>query len=142
PANAIPVQIPIFPYIHIGSETFMLALFPFILGINYQIRSQLPKHGAKRIGKSTIIVSLLVCVGAIASLYYPILSLVVILIGIIGQEWVTYQHKRKDASAPSLYHPLDKGVKVLAIIPGSPAARLDVHIGETILKVNGHHVAN
>src|SRR5699024_8175116 len=134
-----PFQIPLFPYFDIGDQPFMLVLFPFVFGMNYQMRAELPWQGAKRIGRNTLIVSILVLVGAFASIYYPILSLAAILVGIIGKEWVTYQHRNKDASAPSLYHPLDKGIKVLAIMPNSPAARLDIHIGETVLKVNGYH---
>lgn len=142
PATAMPFQIPIFPYLQIGEQQFMLALLPFVIGVNYQITSSLPAQASKRIGQATMVVSLLVWICAIASLYYPILSFAAILVGIIGKEWVTYQHKRKDQMKPSLYHPLDKGIKVLAVIPESPAARLGIQIGETILKVNGSPVLN
>src|SRR5690625_6374894 len=79
---------------------------------------------------------------ALASLYYPVLSFIAILIAILGKEYVTYRHKLKDRQKSPFFTPLNRGVKVLAIKPNGPAERLGIAVGETILKVNGQSIEN
>jgi hypothetical protein len=142
PVSNAAIQLPLFPYFDLGENSYMLILFPFVIGFNFRVRSQLPKDAAKRLGQATLLLSLLVWICAVASLYYPILTMVAIVLAIGGREWLTYRHKRLDAKRPSLFHPLDKGIKVLATIPNSPADRLGIKVGEVILKVNGQNVVN
>src|SRR5699024_11507474 len=103
----------------------------------YPVQSWLPGKAASQLGKPTIILGILVWLIAGFSFYYSIFSIVAIIIGLVGKEWVTFFFKRQDRLQPSIYYPLDKGLKVMAIIPDSTAEELHIHIGETMLKVNG-----
>lgn len=142
PAAEMPFQLPIFPTFDIGGQAYMLAFIPFVFGYYYPVQSKLPDKAASQLGKPTIILGILVWLIAGFSFYYSIFSIVAIIIGLAGKEWVTFFFKRQDRLQPSIYYPLDKGLKVMAIIPDSPAEKLHIHIGETILKVNGNEVTN
>ncbi|HLQ95555.1 MAG TPA: PDZ domain-containing protein [Pseudogracilibacillus sp.] len=140
PAADMPFQFPLFPTFDIGGQVFMLAFIPFVFGYHYPVQSILPDQAASRLGKPTILLGVLVWLIAGFSFYYSIFSIVAIIIGLVGKEWITFSFKRKDRLSTSLYYPLEKGLKVMAVIPDSPAEKLHIHIGETILKVNGNDV--
>lgn len=140
PAAEMPFQLPLFPTFDIGGQAYMLAFIPIIFGYYYPVQSKLPDKAASQLGKPTILLGVFVWLIAGFSFYYPIFSIVAIIIGLAGKEWVTFSFKREDRMQPSIYYPLDKGLKVMAIIPDSPAEKLHIHIGETILKVNGNEV--
>src|SRR5699024_3153257 len=73
---------------------------------------------------------------ASASFYYPIFSFIAILIAIIGKELITIKYKVKSKKGEKYYAPLNQGLKVLAIIPNTPAERLNKLVGETIARDN------
>src|SRR5699024_4814766 len=85
---------------------------------------------------NTYLLSILILIGAGVSLFYPFVSFLTIIIALIGKEWMMYRHKTKDRQASAIFRPLDRGIKVFAMIPNSPAERIGIEIGETILKVN------
>lgn len=142
PAHSLPITLPFFPYIDLGGDVYTLVFFPFIIGFHYKVSTELPMVAAKRIGHAILVLALTVWGFAVASVYIPVLAIVAMLVAIIGKEWITYTHKRKQDREPSLFHPLEKGLKVLAIIPESPGARLGISIGESIYKVNGQLVGD
>lgn len=142
PTDSVSIIAPILPYFQVGEQSFSLVLLPFIVGFHYNVRGSLPSVAAKRIGKATFWLSIIVLLGAFASLYIPGLTIASIIIAILGREWITYRHKINERKQPAFFSPLDNGVKVLAMIPDSPADRLGILVGETILKVNGVVVTN
>ncbi len=74
---------------------------------------------------------------AVGSIYAGWLSLVAILTGIIGREYINYRHRLTDRAKVPFFHKNERGIKVLAVIPGTPADRLGIVAGETVTKVNG-----
>ncbi|MEI3607451.1 PDZ domain-containing protein [Pseudogracilibacillus sp. SE30717A] len=142
PIDAVSGIAPFFPYFEYGGQTFSLILIPFFIGYQYSVRGELPHHAAYRLGQATLLLSLLVLFIALGSLFLPYLSFVAIIVGIVGKEWIMYQNRMRNKKHPALFTPLNKGIKVLAMIPDSPADRLGILVGETILKVNGRYVIN
>lgn len=142
PTESLGGIAPLWPYFEYGSHSFSLILFPFIIGYQYKVRSELPESAADKLSQSTLYLSLVVLTVSIGSLFYPFLSFVAIFIALIGKEWMTYKHRIKERKNSAYFTPLNQGVKVLATIPNSPADRLGILVGETILKVNGQVVTN
>src|SRR5690625_7558049 len=64
------------------------------------------------------------------------------MIAIIGKELITIKYKMKSKKGEKYYAPLNQGLKVLAIIPNTPAERLNILVGETITRVNNKEVNN
>lgn len=140
PVGQADLTLPLFPYFEYGGEGYQLILLPFIIGANYIVRSELPLEAARRLGQQTWMLSTVVLLIALSALYFPYISIVAFIVAIIGKEWIIYQHKKKDKYKPAIFTPLDQGIKVLALLPGTPADRLGIHVGETILKVNGQPI--
>lgn len=142
PAEKLAGIAPLFPYFEYGNQSFSLILLPFFVGFQYKVQGELPHVTAQKLGQKTLLLSWIVLLFAIGSLFFPVLSLVAILIAIIGKEFLTYRLRLKDRKRQAVFTPLHEGVKVLATIPNSPADRLGILVGETILKVNGTVVTN
>lgn len=137
PAGMITPFAPFWPYFTIGETSYSLLLVPFVVGVDYVVRGNLPQFTTKKLSKATAYLAAIVLLIAIGSIFISWLSLVAVLVAILGREYIRYRHKMKDRQGLAYFHPLNEGLKVLGIIPRSPADRLEILVGETISKVNG-----
>ena len=140
PSGMITPFAPFWPYFSIGDESYSILLVPFIIGFDYLVRGSLPQNAARRISKSVSILGLIVLLLAIGSIYISWLSLIAVLIAIVGREFINYKHRINDKGSLPYFNPVAAGLKVLAVIPGTPGDRLGILVGETILKVNGREI--
>lgn len=131
----------VWPYFSIGEETYSLLLIPFILGFDYTVRGNLAQEASVTIGKYVSLLGLIVLLVAIGSMFLSWLSIIAVMIGIIGKEFINYKHRTMDKDKQPFFNQMDKGLKVLAMIPGSPADRLGILVGETIYRVNGQNIS-
>lgn len=136
PVDGTQGIIPIFPHFEVGDQYFSLILLPYIIGYQYFVQGELPHKIAKKLGQLTLLLSMIVLALAIASLFYPLLTIFAIVVAILGREWIMFRHRLQDRKKAAYFTPVNKGVKVLGIYPNSPAERLGIDIGEIILKVN------
>ncbi|GIO26416.1 PDZ domain-containing protein [Ornithinibacillus bavariensis] len=125
------------PYLSFGDEHYALILFPFLLGIEHGIRGGLPHKVAQKLSMSMLGLAMVVFGIAVGSIFIPALSSVSIMVAIVGREWINYRERVKDLQKSPFFNHTNDGLRVLGIIPGSPADRLNILIGETISKVNG-----
>ena len=130
------------PVIVINESSFGLILLPVIIGFEHVIRGTIPKRGFRSLGQSLLILGLVIVGLAIAGLYVGILSIIAIIVALVGREWISYHHRAKDQQKQPYFTPDPTGLKVLGIIPGTPADRLGLLVGEKIIKVNGHPIGN
>ncbi|HLR52070.1 MAG TPA: PDZ domain-containing protein [Candidatus Avamphibacillus sp.] len=134
-----PIE-PYWPFFPLGEETYSIVLFPFLIGFDYKVTSDLPVIVSKRLGKGILVLGIVVLLLAVGSIYIPWLSLVAVLVAILGREIINYRERMKNKKEQPYFFQDDNGLKVLGIIPHTPAARLDILVGEKILKVNGYPV--
>ncbi len=128
------------PYVNIAETQYSLLLFPFIIGFNYQILNEHVYSASDKIAKRTLFLGIIIIILASVSYYIPAFSFIAILIALIGKEFMTINYKMKSKKGEKYYVPLDKGLRILAIIPNTPADRLNLLVGETIVRVNNTEV--
>lgn len=136
PSGALTSIEPYWPVLPVGDETFSLMLIPFLIGYDHKVRTELPNNASKRIGRSILLLSLLVLLLAGFSYYVPWLSLASVLIAIIGREIINYRERMINKKNQPYFYQDNLGLRVLSIIPNSPAERLGILVGEKIVKVN------
>lgn len=141
PAGLITPFAPYWPYFSIGNETYSLLLFPFIIGVDYLVGADVATKTAKQLGRAIAYLACLVIIMGIGSLYLPWLSLLAVFTGIVGKEMIHYRHRQIEKQKHTYFYQQPDGLKVLGIIPGTPAERLGILVGETIVKVNGKKVS-
>ncbi len=129
------------PVIEWSGLPFGLIIFPFIIGFDFSVAGGLPTKVAKRNSEYPLLLGFLIVALSLMSYYVKILTIVSVLVAIVGREFISYRLKIKDQQQPPLFSPLSNGLKVLAILPGTPAIELGLIPGDTIKKVNGRSVA-
>lgn len=140
PTGYIPILEPYWPYLTLGGETYGLLLFPFVIGYKHHVRGSLTTTASTNLASSIFMLAVIVILLAVGSIFLPWLSLIAVLLAILGREFIVYKFRLQDNARKPFYHRSEKGLKILGIIPESPADRLDILVGETILKVNSKPV--
>lgn len=130
------------PMLTIGDGTYGIVLFPFLLGFSQVVRGSLAPAAGKQLGKQIYIIGILVILISTIGFFVQGMSLVALFVGILGREFIIYRFRVKDKNKAAYYQPHPKGTKVLAIIPETPADRLDIQPGEVITKVNDKKITN
>lgn len=69
-------------------------------------------------------------------LLHPLSMLFAALFAFIGHEWMIWLSHRRDWNQPPLFVQTGEGLRVLGILPGSPAEKMEIEPGDTIVKVN------
>ncbi|MFC2947248.1 PDZ domain-containing protein [Virgibacillus sediminis] len=140
PMGAITPFADFWPYFSIGGESYGLVLIPFLLGFDYGVKSRLPQQAAGSLFKATLLLSLLVLLLAVGGIYQSLLIFVAAAAAIIGREYISYRHRIRERKGQPYFRKMGNGLRVLGIIQGTPADRMDIGVGETITKVNGRKV--
>src|SRR5699024_4582557 len=117
-------------------ESYMIVLFPFVIGYHYKVLAELPQQAAKKIGKSVLFLSIIVLCLAFISIYYPAVSMVAVACAILGKLWIIFVHSSKNMNKISVLHRMNDAMKVITTITDSPTKRIGIQIGETIVKMN------
>lgn len=60
----------------------------------------------------------------------------------LGNEGIRWSGRWKEKGKGPYYGRVPNGVRVMAIIPNSPAAQMDIEVGDVIVKVNGVTVSH
>ena len=137
PEGAFKIPFDFWPVVPIGSETFSIMLVPFWIGFSQQINYTLPSEGVKTIGRRVLLLGVFTTILAGAGFWYPILTMVAIGFSILGRVLIPIIHQIKNNTQPYYFSKPQPGIVVLDIIPGSPAEKMGLKIGEIIKTVNG-----
>ncbi|MBN6206860.1 PDZ domain-containing protein [Ralstonia pickettii] len=137
PGGMIEPFAPYWPLLEIGENgSYGFILFPFLLGFSHTVRGTLVPIAAKSLSKQIIFLGIIVIIVSAAGLYIDGMSLAALILAILGREFITYRFRVKDKKKNPYFQPHPNGLKVLGVIPGTPAERLEIQTGEVITKVN------
>ncbi|WP_042142686.1 PDZ domain-containing protein [Paucisalibacillus sp. EB02] len=128
------------PFLSIGGDDYALVLIPFVLGFEFPVRGSMPYKVANRLAMKLLGLAVIVLAIAIGSIFISWLTIVAVVVAIFGREFINYRFRTEDHARRPFFNHTHDGLKVLSVIPGSPADRLNILIGEIITKVNGHKI--
>jgi hypothetical protein len=121
-------------------QVLLLVPFPIIIGFSDMTITQLPQDKARSISNGLLMYSIVVIGLAVTVRYYPELTMIAAIAIILGHEALRWYGRSKENKLLPLYTNSSLGLKILAVLPGSPADKLGIQAGETIYKVNGVQV--
>src|SRR5699024_11551622 len=78
PSSMFTMELLLLPYVDIGNESYMIVLFPFVIGYHYKVLVELPQQAAKKIVKSVLFLSIIVLCFAFISIYSPAVSMIAV----------------------------------------------------------------
>ncbi|GGG06726.1 PDZ domain-containing protein [Paenibacillus abyssi] len=124
----------------IWAAGFTMIGLPMVIGFSEVTRSLLPGQQVKQTSKGLLFYSLLLILIAGAAAWWPPLTLTAALCALLLHEAMVWISSRREAQSSPLYVHDDRGLRVLAVVPGTPADELGIMAGEILYKVNGHRV--
>lgn len=139
PATSDGLVLPWSPYFIEGSGVngYMLMGLPVMIGFTQFVMSSLSPRKATLVSRRVFGYGLILIMFSFVSLWWNPFIVVTSILGIGLLEWLVWYGKSEERQqSPLFLHP-QKGLKVLAIQPDSPADQLGILAGETLLKING-----
>ncbi len=110
---------------------------PIIIGFSEMTMGLLPKDKARVSSRRLLAYGAAVLVLALAAAWWSPLLLLAALAAFLLHEGLVWYSRYEEQQRSPLYVNPQGGVRVLAVLPGSPADELGIRAGETIVKVNG-----
>lgn len=123
-----------------GPEAWLLLACPLMLGVTGMTQSLSPALFIKRVSNQWLIYSVLFFIVSVAAWWITPLSWIAALGMLISFELVHAINRWNESKRAPRYAPLDKGLRVLAIIDHSPAVHMGIVAGDTVMKANGQAV--
>ncbi|WP_209121437.1 PDZ domain-containing protein [Alkalihalobacillus sp. BA299] len=129
------------PVLTIGEQgSYSVIFVPFLVGFHQLIKSSMPAPFIQKIGTRVIVLGIVISLLSAAAYLYPWIAFITASAAILGREFIWLRAKQRDERKTGYFTPQKSGVMVLGIIPRSPAAKLQLQVGELIVKVNGQKV--
>ena len=137
PGNALQLPFEWWPVFHLGAKEYSLIFVPFAIGFHQQIKGMLPQESIQLHGRRVIVLGIVISLLSLAGYWYPLFSIVVAALAVIGRELLALIAYLKDESMTSYFSKKNNGVMIIGIIPDSPASKMGLQVGEIISKANG-----
>lgn len=128
------------PVLSISGEPFLLLVIPFFLGFSQRVQGSLPQESITTTGQRVMWLGVMTLVLAAGSIWWTPLAFIAVGIAMVGREFITIRQRMNDASAAFYFSKRDHGLMILGILPQSPAEKMNLKVGEIIMKVNGYSV--
>lgn len=142
PGGNLPAPFDWFPVFSIDGQSITPIVIPFLIGFSQKVQGILPETAIKASGRQVILLGTVVLAVAVGGYWYPYMSIISVVIGLIGREGIYYFRKRSDRNLPIYFSRSKLGVRILGVIPETPAQKMGLELGEIVTKVNGIHVTD
>ncbi|MBB3114224.1 hypothetical protein FHS18_006343 [Paenibacillus phyllosphaerae] len=119
---------------------WMMLSFPMMLGFTELTRTMLPKEKASEASRSLLYYGLLLGGLAILAAYWTPFTLPAAIAAFVLHEAIVLMSVLREERKSPFYVNAPNGLRVLAVIPGTPAEAMGIAAGELLHKVNGRLV--
>lgn len=132
------------PALDVPPESLIYVLFPVVAGLGYGdvVAARTPKQKAGISAKNLFLYSVILLVLAVLADKYYIVGVMGALFSPLGHEMLIYLGKRMELTDSPNYVPVHHGLKLLDVIPGTPAWRVGLRSGDVIIELNDLPVRN
>lgn len=122
------------------SQGWTFVALPMIIGFTEMTRTMLPQAKAKHAAQGLLVYSVLLAGAAIAAWWQPVLLPLAAAVSILQHEAIVWRSKLIESKRTPLYVHDARGLRILGVVPGTPAESMGLSAGEILHKVNGTHV--
>ncbi len=137
PGESLSALFAWWPLFSIGEQSYALILVPFSLGFSQHIKGMRPVESVKNVGQKVIKLGAVLTLLSLIGFWYPLASIVIVAMAIIGREIISVRQRIKEDSLPFYFSKKNQGVMILGVLPDSPAEGMGLQVGELVMKVNG-----
>lgn len=140
PGGTLTSTLPWWPVLTINGEPFLLMFIPFFIGFHQRIQGSLPQASIKVTGLRVIWLGVGTLLLSVLSIWFTVAAFIAMFIAMVGREIITIRQRINDNAAAFYFSKRDQGLMILGILPHSPAEKMNLQVGEMIMKVNGQAV--
>lgn len=128
-----------FPLLQLGELSVGVALVPFAIGFHHVVSQSMPEPVVKQIGSRFMLLGVILLAGSITFIWLGLEQFAIAVVGLafVGRNALILFYRKLEVERAPYFSAMNEGLRVLGIIPGSPASKMNVSIGERIVKVNG-----
>ncbi len=124
-----------------GSAGWTFVAFPVVIGFTEMTRSMLPEQKARHSSNQLLIYSSIIAIVSLAAWQWPIAMLpAAAVLSILLHEAMVWRSRYKENTRSPIFVNNTKGLRILGIVPGTPAEAMGLLPGEMVSKVNGEKV--
>ncbi|WP_286887548.1 PDZ domain-containing protein [Aneurinibacillus sp. UBA3580] len=128
------------PWFYAGAAALSLLPVPSVAGYADLAVLSTPQEKAQWAGKMIVWLGVALLVLAYLGTFWLPFAVLGSLLALAGHEALRIYGEWQRRVHTPLYVQLKKGVRVLAVVPGSPADEMEIVTGDVILRVNGHEI--
>lgn len=110
---------------------------PAVLGFTQRTWTRLPEEKTRRTSGVLLLYAAIVVLLALAAHWVRPLLIVAAVVTIVLHEALIWLGNWEEAKRAPLFVHDSRGLKVLAVLPGTPAAEMGIRTGEIVAKING-----
>ncbi|MCH5462203.1 PDZ domain-containing protein [Lactobacillus sp. LC28-10] len=136
PGDFISSHLAFWPVLSFGNTSVTPLFLPLLIGLNLTIFKQAPKTAFRKLSKSLLLLGLLILAGGILSIFVKSASLIVLGVAYICYLGCLIRVRWHDRHQSFWFSKVDHGVRVLGIRPDTPAAKMDIQVGDIITECN------
>ncbi len=140
PGEVLQAPFAWWPVFEMGNQMYSLMLVPFVVGLQQQIQGYLPKEAIRLHGGRVMSLGILVLAVAVAGYWFPLASIAAVVLAMVGRELIYLVQRVRDENRPFYFSKQNQGVMILGVLPQSPAAKMELQVGELVSRVNGIQV--
>lgn len=133
---------PGWPFFWQEAASFGLLLLPTVTGFSDLTQTMTPNQKAAQAARNLALYAIVLLVLSVLAVWAYPLVIAAALFAIAGHEAVFSLSQHQERSRPPFFIQSPRGVKVMAVIPGTKAEEIGILPGEIIVKVNGRPVRN
>lgn len=123
-----------------NDAVFLLTPVVAALGYSELAVTMAPRQRGRRSAVALFLYSLILLLIAVLAVSVPAMAWIGALFSPLGHEGLIQWNRRREKQGTPLYRCPERGVMVLAAIPGSPAAKMGMGPGTVLLTVNGMEI--
>jgi hypothetical protein len=120
-----------------GTLSWTLMAFPVLIGFSDRTETFWPEQKAKFSGNSLMLYGTAIAGLAAGAAFWSPLAVAASVAAFVLHEGLLQLSRSREIGRLPLYIQDGTGVRVLAVLPGTPAAEMGLQAGEVIRKVNG-----
>jgi len=136
PADLFKIKSDFWPLLNIGNHSYTFFILPFFVAVSVKLAKQLPKKALGLYRRQTGLLLGLAVIFTIFSYIWPQLSLLGLTLLLVLWLWQAYMRKQADRKADFWYVETNQGVRVVAVKPKTPAAKMNLVPGDIIIECN------
>lgn len=142
PADTWQSSVPYWPIFSFNGHSFGLLILPLFVAATLKVFKNEPQEMLRYYRQQSLWLAALSLVAAIGGLFEPLVAIAgLLLVGILAGIF-TFKRRRLDATGQRWYVETKEGVRVIAVMPDTPAAKMKIKKGDIILDCNNIAVHN